>query len=726
MKEEFDINDGHVLSTPPTLDPSPAFGFHLAGDGADAAVEAPHATDVYLCIFDDDGETRYRLNPGRFGVWSGHIADVKAGAIYGLRVDGRWDPASGQRYNPAKVLLDPYARGLARRPIFDPALYSHQVADNFHQADGMPISHTDSAHVAPLGMLIPDAGTTTTRPMTDWSDTVVYEAHVVGLTKTLEAIPEELRGTYAGVAHPAVIEYLKNLGVTAIELLPIQAKMDEPFLSMKGMENYWGYNTLSYFAPEPTYATQASQEAGPEAVIAEVKGMISLLHDAGLEVIIDVVYNHSCEGGVDGPSVSWRGLDNSLYYRHDSAHPGRYKDTTGCGNSFDFRRRSVVNMTLESLRYWVTDMGVDGFRFDLAVTLGREGDNFNPQHPLYMAMATDPVLSRVKLINEPWDVGHGGWRTGQFMVPTVDWNDRFRDTLRSFWLSEPGAIIHGGHGSDPRDLATRMSGSADLFGHGRLPGGRGVHASVNFVTAHDGFTMADLTVYNHKHNQANGEDNRDGSNNNRSFNHGYEGPANEHIEAMRRKSARNLMASLILAAGTPMICAGDEILKTQHGNNNAYCQNSELSWIDWACTDHQKNMYATTSYLTELRRTYSALRPAKFYTGTVADGDEVADLEWLDAGGHRMPDYAWFDPNMRLVQMVRSGGGEDSDVVVVLNGLTEDRDISLPWGRGDEFTQVWSSTWEAPRADDELESFEPGAHTRIAALSVSVFVTPRS
>uniref|UniRef100_UPI003450B648 glycogen debranching protein n=1 Tax=Arcanobacterium phocae TaxID=131112 RepID=UPI003450B648 len=466
--------------------------------------------------------------------------------------------------------------------------------------------------------------------------------------------------------------------------------------------------------------TESSQQAGGQAVVNEVKDMVAALHAAGIEVLLDVVYNHSCEGGIDGVTVSWRGLGSTHYYRHDSANPGALKDTTGCGNSFDFRRTSVIRMTLDSLRYWVEVIGVDGFRFDLAVTLGREGDNFNQNHPLYSAMATDPVLSTVKLINEPWDVGYGGWRTGQFPVPTADWNDRFRDTLRSFWLSEPAAIVHGGHGSDLRDLATRMAGSADLFGHGRLPGGRGVHTSVNFVTAHDGFSLNDLTAYSHKHNDANLEDNRDGSDNNLSWNHGVEGSASEAIMTMRRKSARNLMACLILAAGTPMLTAGDEILKTQHGNNNAYCQNSPLSWLDWELGEHEENMLATTSFLLQLRREHAVFRPTQFFTGSPREGDALRDMEWLDASGNQMQDYTWFDPQARLVQMLRSGRGISRDALVIINGQAQAEQVTLPWGRGTDFELMWASQWERPR--DHTEHIAPGGHLTLAPFSVAVLL----
>jgi len=690
----------------------------------DVAVFASHATAVEICFVDGFGphtsERRYNLNKTFHGRWSGRIPGIRAGQAYGFRVHGRWDPEHGLRHNPAKLLLDPYARAVTREPILHPALFSHAVDADLNPEPSFGADDRDSADVNALGVVVDEPGVVDHHPYISWDRTVIYEAHVVGLTKQLEAIPEELRGTYAGVAHPVTIDYLKSLGVTAIELLPIHSKMSEPFLTMQNKENYWGYSTLNFFAPEPSYAMQSSIDAGPQAIIDEVRGMVKLLHEAGIEVILDVVYNHTAEAGGDGPTVSFRGLDNSMYYRHNSSRPGQLVDSTGTGNSLDFRRHPVIQLTLDSLRYWVEQIGVDGFRFDLAVTLAREGNSFNHNHPLYVAMATDPVLSRVKLINEPWDMGHGGWRTGQFPAPTADWNDRFRDTLRSFWITEPASILHGGHGGDQRDLATRLAGSADLFGHGRVPGGRGVHSTINFITAHDGFTMHDLTAYNHKHNEANGENNRDGTDNNRSWNHGAEGEtSDETILSARRTSMRNLFASLVFAGGTPMIAAGDEIMKTQHGNNNAYCQNSQISWLDWNLDDDQRNMRDTVSYLLRLRRDHSVFRPKSFYTGAIAKGDSIKDIEWLDHTGHLIPDFKWFDPNVRLLQAMRSGFGQDADALIVINGNPTSRVVTLPEGRGTPFSIEWCSHWEKPRRSTEV--YAPGAITRIEPLSFTLF-----
>ncbi|MGV4324649.1 glycogen debranching protein GlgX [Trueperella pyogenes] len=699
-------------------------GAHLNSRGVDVAVLASHATAVEVCFVDTSAyhtsERRFRLRRSNHGIWTGHVPGIRAGQAYGYRVHGRWDPAQGLRHNPAKLLLDPYAKAIVRAPELHPALFSHVVDADLKPGADLKPDQRDSVDVTALGVVVEDQRTEINRPNTSWDQTVIYEAHVVGLTKNLPGIPPELRGTYAGAAHPVTINHLKTLGVTAIEFLPIHAKMTEPFLTAQGKENYWGYNTLNFFTPEPSYAMAASQNAGPQAILDEVKGMVKLLHEAGIEVLLDVVYNHTCEAGSDGPTLSWRGLDNSMYYRHDAQHPGRLIDTTGCGNSLDFRRLPVIQLTLDSLRYWVENIGVDGFRFDLAVTLGREGDSFNHMHPLYVAMATDPVLSQVKLINEPWDLGHGGWCTGQFPAPTADWNDRFRDTLRSFWVTEPAAIIHGGQGGDQRDLATRIAGSADLFGHGRIPGGRGVYSSINFITAHDGFTMHDLVAYNYKHNEANGENNRDGTENNRSWNHGVEGPtANVRILSARRQTMRNLFASLIFSVGTPMITAGDEMMKTQDGNNNAYSQNGEVSWIDWDLDEDQRNMLETVSYLLRLRRDHRTFRPTNFYTGGHIDGDTIPDLTWLDHDGQTMPDYKWFDPHVRLLQALRSGFGQDADALVVVNGHPDSRVIALPQGRGTPFHLEWCSSWETPRYT--TTTYTPGAITRVPPLSFTLF-----
>jgi glycogen debranching enzyme glgX len=706
-----------------------ALGAHLVDDGADFAVLAPHATDVSLCLFDETAlgqvERQYSLNTESQGMWSAHVPGVRVGQRYGYRVDGRWAPESGLVHNPAKLLLDPYAKAITQTPVLDPALYTQKVE---WVGDGTTPMHSgpdtrDSAPFMSLGVVSESSPAPNTYPRTPWDTTVIYETHVKGQTALDPNVPAELRGTYAGLGHPAVTGYLTSLGVTAVELLPIHAKMSEPFLVDKGLPNYWGYNTLSYFAPEPSYATRAAQEAGPLAVVDEVKAMVQSLHEAGLEVILDVVYNHTCEGGIDGPTVSWRGLDQTTYYMTYQENPAVLMDTTGCGNSLDFRRSPVIRMTLDSLRYWVSEIGVDGFRFDLAVTLGRNGEHFDASHPFYMAMVTDPLLSTVKLINEPWDLGPNGWNTGRFPAPTADWNDHFRNTVRSFWLAQPRSITSGGGGGDLRDLATRLAGSADHFGHGRIPGGRGTYASINFITAHDGFTLRDLVSFNDKHNEANLEDNRDGSNDNMSWNHGWEGFLNvpREIAVARRRSMRNMLGTLILAAGTPMLTAGDELGRSQMGNNNAYCQDNALTWVNWELDPWQIDLRSTAAFLLRLRRDNPVLRPVRFYTEYAPANDSLLDLDWFDVSGGPMPQYLWFDPSYRTLQMLRSGGGAGSDVLLVFNGSPWPIQVTLPAGRGVPFKLAWDSTWERPRSVTPV--YAPGATTSLHPLSMRVYLT---
>ena len=714
----------------PVVQRPPRLGAHLVPGGADFAVRAPHASTVILCLFDDGAhgpvERRYSLRP-EGGDWRGHIPGVLAGQRYGYRVNGRWAPEMGMYHNPAKLLLDPYARAVTKAPDLVPSIYAHEVDENFAPTSLPPqIDHHDSAPHMALGVVTEPNDAVVDHPYTPWGETVIYEAHVKGLTKRAEDLPEELRGTYAGLGHENTTWRLRKLGVTAVELLPIHAKMDEPFLTRKGLTNYWGYNTLAFFAPEPTYATTAAQEAGPQAVIAEVKAMVHAMHEAGLEVILDVVYNHTCESGTDGPSVSWRGLDQISYYMQDSHNSSRFMDTTGCGNSLDFRRQKVVRMTLDSLRYWVNEIGVDGFRFDLAVTLGRNGEQFDSHHPFYVAMTTDPVLSGVKIINEPWDLGPNGWQTGRFISPTADWNDHFRDTVRSFWVAQPRSLMGGGHGGDLRDLATRLAGSADHFGHGRVPGGRGPQASINFITAHDGFTLHDLVAYNSKQNEANLEGNRDGTNDNKSWDHGFEAlgsdqEAPRQVLERRRRSMRNLLGTLLLSAGTPMLTAGDEIGRTQHGNNNSYCQDNEISWVDWQLDPWQRDLEDTAAHLIKVRREHPVLRPSRFYTEGLTAGDQISDLEWFDDEGEHMPEYKWFDANLRTIQMLRSGDRNDADALLVLNGSVNARSVRLPEGRGDAYELVWDSAWERPRAS--LPMYGPGAMANLEPLSIRLYLT---
>ncbi|EYR63773.1 glycogen debranching protein [Actinotalea ferrariae CF5-4] len=730
-------------------------GVHLSGDGVDVAVLASHATAVDLCLLDRDpagpdgwAERRIPLAGPDLGVWHAHVPGVRAGQRYGFRAHGRWDPAAGTRYNPAKLLVDPYARGLAGSVLLGQAVHGHRVQSDGRTLGTSPeLDPTDSRAAVPHGVVVDDRfdGPAVPRPRVPWADTVIYEAHVRGLTKELPGVPEHLRGTYAGLAHPATIEHLRSLGVTTVELLPIQAVVDEPHLTRRGLVNYWGYNTLGFFAPQAAYATAAAQEAGAQAVLDEVKGMVRLLHAAGIEVLLDIVLNHTCEGGTDGLHLSWRGLDPTVYYLHDGGSPARFADVTGCGNTLDFRRPRVVQMALDSLRYWADVVGVDGFRFDLAVTLGRDADGFNPAHPFLVALQTDPVLGDRKLVAEPWDLGPGGWRTGQFPAPMAEWNDRFRDAVRTFWLADPREAAHGRPGHGVRDLATRLAGSADLFGHSDPPLVRGTVASVNFVTAHDGFTLADLVAYEHKHNEANGEGNLDGTDNNRSWNHGIEGTVTGSSFAMdilplRRRSMRNLLGTLLLSAGTPMITAGDEIGRTQHGNNNAYCLDDATSWVHWDLAPWRQDLLATARHLLALRREHPALRSPQFFLGrprTAGDGsvlDQRRDLDWRAADGAHLRHEQWLDPAVRTLQMTRTAQ-DGSAVLLVINGALDPVEVTLTDGARDRWELVWDSVAEHPDhvgsatgttgedPADEARTAAPGDRFTAEPLSLRVYVS---
>jgi len=628
-------------------------GVHPRDGGVNVAVLAAHAARVEFCLLDRSAEghwieRRVVLPSQTHGVWHGFVPSVPLGQHYGLRVHGEWSPRRGYRHNPAKLLLDPYARAVVPLSGLRPELFGHSVNDDL-QGDPRVPDTRDSAPYAPHGVVVPSGPAPelfrSTRPQTPWTDTVIYEAHVRGLTRRLPGLPVALRGTYAGLGHPATIEYLTGLGITAIELLPVHTSVPETHLVRRGLSNYWGYSTLGFFAPHLPYA--AASDAA-EAVV-EFREMVAALHAAGLEVLLDVVYNHTCESDVGGPTLSFRGLDAATYYRLDN--DGRDIDFTGCGNSLDATHARVVQLVLDSLRYWTQAMDVDGFRFDLAPTLARGRNEYHPDHPMLVAMRTDPVLAEVKLIAEPWDVGPDGWRTGQFPMPFAEWNDRFRDDVRDFWL--PGyaraAADQGGNGL--RDLGTRIAGSVDTFAPERGP-----LASINFITAHDGMTLADCTAYNGKHNLANGEDNRDGTDNNRSWNHGFEGPTEDPaVLVARQRSIRNLLGTLLFSAGVPMLVAGDEFGRTQRGNNNPYSQDNDVSWVDWQLQSWQEDLLATTRYLIALRRQFAAVRPARFFTGRPVAPSRPGgprDLAWFAADGTEMGWRQWEDGRLRTLQVL--------------------------------------------------------------------------
>lgn len=697
--------------------------------GLDIALVARDATRVQFCVIDPHTgvEEQWDLLGPTVGIWHGRIEGLGNGTRYGFRVHGPWDPDGGFYHNPHKFLLDPRARGLEGVVDLSPHVYAHCVDQDLYPTTyPLELSPLDSAGHVPVSVVVDSDFDLAPKPRTPWDKTVIYELHVKGFTKNMPGVPEELRGTYAGLAHPASLNYLKKLGITAVELLPVHAKCDEAFLMERGLTNYWGYSTLGFFAPEPSYASPAAQARGAQGVVDEFRGMVSILHAAGLEVILDVVYNHTCESGSTGPSLFLRGIDQGLYYRQTPHRPRQQIDTTGCGNSLNVDHPQTMALVLDSLRYWSTVMGVDGFRFDLAPTLGRFAWGYTPLHPLLMAIATDDRLSRDKIIAEPWDIGMGGWQTGNFPDPFSEWNDQYRGTVRSFWLSDMASLSKGFGASGPNNLATRLSGSQDIFSHssGYL---RGPRASINFLTAHDGFTLADLTAFDHKHNLDNLEDNRDGTDDNRSWNHGLEGAlaANpvdgvvdvvdatglvEDLFPSRQRSQRNLLTTMLISAGTPMITAGDEFQRTQFGNNNAYCQDGPISWIDWDLFSSQRDQLETTRWLLSLRRNHPVLRPSSFATGRVLPGDDIADLSWFHANGEHMHSDSWGDQANRTFQMLRSGVHvNDRDALVVINGTLHDREVVLAPGHGGDWLIVMDTSWASPRdggidVDADLDS----------------------
>ena len=709
----------HPTTIPPgpmTRDLAPRPGVTLVEGGADVAVYAGHADAVELCLFDagdkaGTSERRIPLLERAHGWWFAFVPGITAGQRYNFRAHGAWSPDQGLRHNPAKLLLDPYAKAIEGKVRWGAEVYGHVVDVRWH-GDGELISDLDSRGHMPRGVVVDDRfdWEGDVAPNRSRSESVIYEAHVRNQTALHPGVPPELRGTYAGLAHPESVAHLTSLGVTAVELLPVHAFTHEPHLVRRGLTNHWGYNTLGFFAPHGAYAAAKD----PQGAVDELKGMVKLLHGEGIEVILDVVYNHTAEQGRTGAMLSWRGLDQRAYYRLDER--GRDIDVTGCGNTLDLRHPVVCRMVLDSLRYWVQEYHVDGFRFDLAVALGRgRGDDFDPDHPFLVALRTDPVLSAVKLIAEPWDVGMHGWRTGQFPPPFMEWNDRYRDAVRRFWVGDVRSQRHHHRGHGLQELATRLAGSRDLFGHRD----RGPTASINFVAAHDGFTTADLVAYDTKHNEANGEDNRDGSDNNGSWNHGTEGPSDDpQVIADRTLAIRNLMGTLLLSTGVPMINAGDELGRSQGGNNNPYCQDNGTSWINWDLEPWQQDLLATTSHLIRVRQALPALRQRVWALGRQVHDDGTRDMEWYAADGTPMGDR--WTQGSRLVQLYVAGAwmGWDSALLVV-NGGVEDVEVTLPEAPGvTTYRLLWDSTWSRPR--DGGDPVVPGPVT-VGATSLRVY-----
>ena len=616
------------------------------GAGVNFAIFSEHAEQVELCLFDsplaEKESTRITLPEQRDFVWHAFLSNVRPGQLYGYRIHGPYDPKAGHRFNPAKILLDPYAKAIGRGVGWSDELFGYTVGGP--EAD-LSRDDRDSAAFAPLGVVID--------PVFDWGsdqllrrrwrDTVIYETHVKGITCRHPGVPEGLRGTYAGLASEPIIDHLKKLGVTAVELMPVHYFVDDRQLLERKLKNYWGYNTLGFFAPEPRYA---SVESAHE-LVREFRTMVRTLHAAGIEVIMDVVYNHTAEGNHLGPTLSFRGIDNGAYYRVKSDDPRYYMDYTGCGNTLNMTHPRVLQLIMDSLRYWVIEMHVDGFRFDLAAALAREFHEVDRLGAFFDIIHQDPVLSQVKLIAEPWDLGEGGYQVGNFPLGWTEWNGKYRDAIRRFWKGDSGVMS---------ELATRLCGSSDLYeSSGRRPS-----ASINFVTAHDGFTLHDLVAFDHKHNAANGEGGQDGTNDNLSWNHGVEGPTDKpDILELRERQKRNFLATLFLSQGVPMLLGGDEIGRSQHGNNNAYCQDNDLTWLDWSLDPSRKALLEFTGRLIQFRRKHPNLRRHKFLQGRPIRGSGIRDIVWLRPDGVEMSDEEWGAGWLRTLAVRLNGDALD-------------------------------------------------------------------
>ena len=681
------------------------------GEGTNFSLFSMAAEGVDLCLFDERGhEWRVPLEESTYHVWHGYVPQVGPRQRYGYRVRGPFDPAQGHRFNEHKLIVDPYARAIEGDFRLDPAVFGSARGRDDH------MTVKDSAPYVPKGVVVHDAFPwgDDHRPAHAWADTVIYELHVRGFTARHPAIPEHLRGTYAGLAHPAAIEHLTHLGVTAVELLPVHHFVSEPHLLRRGLTNYWGYNSLGYFAPHAAYSASGSR--GQQ--VREFKAMVRALHAAGIEVLLDVVYNHTAEGAEDGPTLSFRGIDNARYYRlqEDRRH---YRDYTGCGNTLDARNPHVLQLLMDSLRYWVTEMHVDGFRFDLASALARSMHDVDKLSAFFDVIQQDPVVSSVKLIAEPWDIGEGGYQVGEFPPLWTEWNGKYRDTVRDVWR---------GHGSGVRELAYRLSGSSDLY----QDDGRRPYASINFVTAHDGFTLNDLTTYEHKRNEANGEDNRDGTDDNRSWNCGVEGPSSDPaVAALRLRQAKNLLTTLLLSTGVPMLTMGDELRRTQHGNNNAYCQDNETSWVDWDVQPDQQEVYDLVRQLLALRREHPVFRQKAFFSGVQAREDGVKDIAWFGAGGAELTDDEWFDASVQTLGMYLDGHGirtrgargervVDDSFLVVLHMGADELEVRLP-------PAPWATSYDVvvDTAGALWGSRAPGSRLTMTARSVLVLRASR-
>ncbi len=677
------------------------------GSGTNFALFSSIAEKVELCLFDaDDTETRVQLHEVDGYVWHGFLPGVEPGQRYGYRVHGPYDPDQGLRCNPNKLLLDPYTKAIDGTIEWDESLFGYHFGDPDSRNDD------DSAASLPKCVVI--------NPFFDWgvdrpprrqyADSVIYETHVKGMTETHPEVPDALRGTYAGMAHPVIVEHLTQLGITTVELMPVHHFVNDSFLVDKGLNNYWGYNTIGFFAPDHKYSSSTS----PGGQVQEFKAMVRTLHEAGIEVILDVVYNHTAEGNHMGPTLSFRGIDNQAYYRLVDDSMQYYMDYTGTGNTLNVRHPQSLQLIMDSLRYWVLDMHVDGFRFDLAATLAREFYDVDRLSSFFDLVQQDPVVSQVKLIAEPWDVGPGGYQVGNFPPQWTEWNGKYRDTVRDFWRGEQGTV---------GEFAARITGSADLY----ETSGRRPAASINFVTAHDGFTLRDLVSYNDKHNEANKDDNNDGESHNRSWNCGVEGPTDDKdILALRARQQRNFLATVFLSQGVPMICHGDELGRTQQGNNNGYCQDNELTWVDWGNVD--VDLMAFARRLAELRREHPVFRRRRFFDGrpTRRRGD-VPDIAWFSPDGEEMTEEDW-DAGVGSIAVYLNGNGiaerdargervVDDSFLMCFNSHWERTDFTLP---GEEYGPAWEVVFDTTHAETEELVAEAGATLAMAPRSIIV------
>jgi glycogen operon protein len=682
------------------------------GKGVNFSLFSAHASKVELCLFDSHGEREWqRIELPEFTdeIWHGYLEGIGPGAVYGYRVHGPYEPEQGHRFNPNKLLLDPYAREYVGQLRWDHACFGYTIGA---EGDDLTFDERDSAPFMPKCVVV-DEGfdwQQNRKPLVPWDRTILYETHVRGYTKLHPAVPEALRGKFTGLSVPEVIEYIKSIGITSVELLPIHMFINDSHLLERGLTNYWGYNSIGFFAADPRYFSD------PMRGVQEFKEMVLRFHDAGIEVILDVVYNHTAEGNERGPTLSFKGIDNFSYYRLMPEEKRYYINDTGTGNTLDMSHPRVIQMVTDSLRYWVQEMHVDGFRFDLGTILAREPEGFHHRSGFLNACSQDPVLGGVKLIAEPWDCGPGGYQVGEFPPGWAEWNDKYRDTIRDYWRGEATAAA----------IAPRLLGSPDVFNKlGRKP-----YSSVNFITAHDGFTLHDSVAYNDRHNEANGEENRDGSSENRSWNCGVEGPTMDRaVIELRNRQMRNMLATLFLSQGTPMLLAGDEFARTQQGNNNAYCQDNEISWVDWKAAQENEHLIRFVRKLTALRSKYPILRRSRFLSGATNEEIGIKEITWINATGTEMQGDQWTDDLMLCFGMLLDGRaqatgirqrGQDATILILFNAYHDVVQFTLP---GTTDSAFWLLLIDTNQPDEQLirTAFEPGDVYQVTGRSLLMF-----